>query len=167
MCVCLSVCVHIYTHTHTYVAPRRKANITIHAHKANMMIHARKANTGWRRLIGCLKLQVISRKRATNYRALLRKMTYEYKASYASWPPCIMIHARMYVERVASTKTQIKYVIIQNVSSCRRGLGSRVSCLRFWLRSLYVAIVHDHNTFRHVNGLKISSWRSRLTSLYV
>jgi len=26
---------------------------------------------GWRRLIGCLKLQVIFRKRATNYRALL------------------------------------------------------------------------------------------------
>ena len=33
--------------------------------------------TGWRRLIGCLKLQVIFRKKATNYRALLRKMTYE------------------------------------------------------------------------------------------
>ena len=28
---------------------------------------------GWRRLIGCLKSQVIFRKRATNYRALLRK----------------------------------------------------------------------------------------------
>ena len=32
-------------------------------------------NTGWSRVIGCLKLQVISRKRATSYRALLRKMT--------------------------------------------------------------------------------------------
>ena len=39
-------------------------------------------NTGWRRLIGCLKLQVIFRKRAINYRVLLRKMTYEDKASY-------------------------------------------------------------------------------------
>jgi len=45
-------------------------------------------DTGWRRLIGCLKLQVIFRKRATNYRALLRKMTYEDKASYDSTPPC-------------------------------------------------------------------------------
>jgi len=36
--------------------------------------------TGWRRLLGCLKLQVIFRKRATNYRALLRRMTYEDKA---------------------------------------------------------------------------------------
>jgi len=48
-------------------------------------------STGWRRLIGCLKLQVIFRKRATNYRALLRKMTYEDKASYDSTPPCIHI----------------------------------------------------------------------------
>ena len=31
----------------------------------------------------CLKLQVIFRKRATNYRALLRKMTYEDKAPFS------------------------------------------------------------------------------------
>jgi len=43
--------------------------------------------TGWRRLIGCLKLQVIFRKRATDYRALLRKITYEDKASYDPTPP--------------------------------------------------------------------------------
>jgi len=36
--------------------------------------------TGWRRPTGCLKLQVIFRKRATNYWALLRKMTCEDKA---------------------------------------------------------------------------------------
>ena len=42
----------------------------------------------WQKLIGCLKLQVIFRKRATNYRALLRKMTYEDKASYDFTPPC-------------------------------------------------------------------------------
>jgi len=45
--------------------------------------------TGWRRLIGCLKLQVIFRNRATNYRAVLRKMTHEDKTSYDSTPPCI------------------------------------------------------------------------------
>jgi len=43
----------------------------------------------WPRPIGCLKLQVIIRKRATIYRALLWKMTYEDKASYGSSPPCI------------------------------------------------------------------------------
>jgi len=46
--------------------------------------------TGWRRHIGCLKLQVIFRNRATNHRALLRKMTYKNKASYYSTPPCII-----------------------------------------------------------------------------
>ena len=37
--------------------------------------------TGWRRPIGYLKLQVIFRNRATNFRALLQKMTYKDKAS--------------------------------------------------------------------------------------
>ena len=45
-------------------------------------------NTGWRRLIKCLKLQVIFRKRAINYRALLWKMTCKDKASYRSSLPC-------------------------------------------------------------------------------
>jgi len=40
------------------------------------------------------KLQVIFRKRATIYRALLRKMTYEDKASYDSTPPHTS-HCRM------------------------------------------------------------------------
>jgi len=38
-------------------------------------------HTGWPRLIGCLKLQIIFCKRATDYKALLRKMTYKDKAS--------------------------------------------------------------------------------------
>jgi len=43
--------------------------------------------TGWRKLIGCLKLHVIYRKRASNYMALWRKMSCEDKASYDSTPP--------------------------------------------------------------------------------
>jgi len=43
--------------------------------------------TGWRRLIGSRKLQIIFHKRATKYRSLLRKMTYEDKGSYESSPP--------------------------------------------------------------------------------
>jgi len=43
------------------------------------------------RVIGCLKLQIIYRKRATNYGALLRKMTYRDKASYDSTPPCTIL----------------------------------------------------------------------------
>ena len=46
-------------------------------------------DTGWRRLIGSLKLQIIFHKRATEYRSLLRKMTYKDKRSDESSPPCI------------------------------------------------------------------------------
>jgi len=47
----------------------------------------KKYYTGWRRPIGCLELLVIFRKRATNYRALLRKMTCTDKAFYGSSSP--------------------------------------------------------------------------------
>jgi len=45
--------------------------------------------TGWRRPIGCLKLQVIFRKRANNHRTLLRRITYTDTASYGSSTPCM------------------------------------------------------------------------------
>jgi len=46
---------------------------------------------GWRRCIGCLKLQVSFRKKATNYRTLLWKITSKDKASYGSSPPCTLL----------------------------------------------------------------------------
>jgi len=49
--------------------------------------HKDGTGTGWRRCIACLELQVVFRKRATNYRALLRKMTCKNKACYESLPP--------------------------------------------------------------------------------
>jgi len=45
-------------------------------------------HTGWRRLIGSPKLQIIFHKRATKYKSLLQKMTYKDKGSYESSPPC-------------------------------------------------------------------------------
>ena len=45
--------------------------------------------TGWRRLIGSPKLQIIFHRNATKYRSLLRKMTCKDKGSYESSPPCI------------------------------------------------------------------------------
>ena len=47
--------------------------------------------TGWRRLIGSPKLQIIFHKKATKYRSLLQKMTYKDKGSYESSPPCTLI----------------------------------------------------------------------------
>jgi len=52
------------------------------------MCHA----TGSRRPKRCIQTQVIFRKRATNYRALLRKMTCADKASYGSSQLCTAIH---------------------------------------------------------------------------
>jgi len=44
--------------------------------------------TGWRRLIGSPRLQIIFHKRATKYRSLLQKMTCKDKGFYESSPPC-------------------------------------------------------------------------------
>ena len=64
-----------------------------HLHKWCSVVQRNTTNsslrlTGWRRPIGCLKLQVIFRKRATNHRALFREMTYRDKTSCDSTPPC-------------------------------------------------------------------------------
>jgi len=48
----------------------------------------RSSTTGWQRLIGSPKLQIIFHKRDTQYRSLLRKMPYKDKGSYGSSPPC-------------------------------------------------------------------------------
>ena len=55
-----------------------------------MYLYIRLSNTGWRRLIGCLQLQLIFCKKATEYWALLRKSTYKDKAYYGSLPLCSM-----------------------------------------------------------------------------
>jgi len=46
-------------------------------------------HSGWQQCQGCLKLQVSFCKRATNYRALLRKTTHKDKSSYGSLPLCM------------------------------------------------------------------------------
>ena len=64
--------------------------------------------TGWRRLIGCLKLQVMFRKRATNYRALLQKTTCEDMAPYDPTPPCTSVYTLYtdFVLRLMSCSTK-------------------------------------------------------------
>jgi len=47
--------------------------------------------TGWRRLIGSSKLQIIFHTRATKYRSLFQKMTYKGQGSYESSPPCTRV----------------------------------------------------------------------------
>jgi len=61
------------------------------------------SHTGWRRCIGCLKLQVSFRKRATNYGALLRKTAYKDKTSYGSMPPCSVFSSEVAFENFYHT----------------------------------------------------------------
>ena len=76
VCMCIYTYIYIYSlYTYIYIYSYCKRDLS-----------ALYIDTGWQRLIGCLKLQVIFRKRATNYRALLWEMTYEDKASYDSTP---------------------------------------------------------------------------------
>jgi len=66
------------------VDPRRWTWVMPQTHKCVLHIH-----TGWRRLIGSPKLQIIFHKRATKCRSFLRKITYKDKGSYESSPPCM------------------------------------------------------------------------------
>ena len=59
--------------------------------------------TGRQRPLRCLKLQIIFHKRAINYRALLRKITYKDTASYASSPPYRIICEMRRVTNLWST----------------------------------------------------------------
>ena len=68
--ICVTCLNYMWDTTHSYMhVTHMSAGFMSHIHKR----HVTHPNTGWRRLIGCLQLQVIFRKRATNYRNLLRK----------------------------------------------------------------------------------------------
>ena len=113
MCIYVHVyiyaCMHICTHTddHRYIflylfsSSRRalklkysctdKNRSQIATHPSSFVAIDTHSTIGWRRPIGCLKLQVFFRKRATNYGALLQKTIHKDKASHDSTPPCMKI----------------------------------------------------------------------------
>jgi len=77
----------------------------------------REPTTGWPRLIGCLKLQVIFRKRATKYRALLLKMTYKDKASDDCHP---VLHIRLKIELHIHVRLKTNYAYkLEENNICR------------------------------------------------
>jgi len=76
-----------HTHTHTHTPAAKCSNQVPLSTLINRFTH----DTGWQRLIGSPKSQIIFHKRATKYRALLRKMTYKDKGSYESSPPCTLL----------------------------------------------------------------------------
>jgi len=64
--------------------------------------------TGWRRPIGCLKLQVIFCKRSTNYTALLRRIPYEDKAPHD--PTYGIVYSRMYMRGCENVYSRTLYI---------------------------------------------------------
>jgi len=108
MCICMYIntyiCIHIYIYKyiyiHTYMYIYTCVYLYVYMYLCIYMyvyIYIYEFLTGWRRPIGCLKLQVIFRKRATNYRTFLRKMTHKDKASYGSSAPCTLHHILTYI----------------------------------------------------------------------
>ena len=86
---CIYAYIYTYTYTHTSMYIYAFAHTYMYTtSNPKFRVKRRSPNTGRRRPIGCLKLQVIFRKGATDYRALLRKMTYKDKASYDFEAPC-------------------------------------------------------------------------------
>jgi len=75
----ISNCAHTHAPARTHYTPTHPRTPTCaHAHTSmHAYAHPHTRNTEWPRPVGSLKLQVIFRKRATTYRALLRKMTYK------------------------------------------------------------------------------------------
>jgi len=87
------VCACFYKHTswlfvcmHTYVCAQMRGFLFCTSMRVSYMYVYH--TTGWQRLMGSPKLQIIFQKRAIKYRSLLRKMTYKDKGSYESSPPC-------------------------------------------------------------------------------
>ena len=76
---------HMYTCAHTI--PTHQTHMYTCVHTIHTCIHVSTRATGWRRVIGCPKLQIIFHKRATKYKSLLPKTTYKDKGSYESSPP--------------------------------------------------------------------------------
>jgi len=122
-------------------ASKEPSNLAIHPIKK--ALHSIKralyslGSTGWRRLIGCLEMQVIFRKKANNYRALLRKMTYEDKTPYASTPPCINRALYFYQKSLCSVKRAL-YSVKRAVRPIKRALQSIQKNLYFINRVLYL-----------------------------
>jgi len=106
--------------------------------------------TGWRRPIGCHKLQVIFRKRAINYRALLQKMTCKNNASYGSSPPCIHIHSceyeYLYMYILVYTNMYTRKYIWMDMRTCMF-VCSYVDTHHIWSTCEYMyiySLVHMH-----------------------
>jgi len=75
------------------------------ANKMSLLQSSTRTRTGWRRLIGSPKLQIIFHKRATKHSSFLWKMTYKDKGSYESSPPCMWHRTATHCQKLEHTAT--------------------------------------------------------------
>ena len=108
--------------------------------------------TGWRRLIGSPKLQIIFHKRATKYRSLLRKMTYKDNRSYESSPPCIYayLYLCIYVFIFSFVYLRIYFFIYCTPGSM---WGRCSSCVFLYWSIIYV---HFHSLFVFIDSFIVN-----------
>jgi len=111
MCICICICICVYICESNILALQSY-------YIRSWVIIIIKLSTGWRRLIGCLKLQVIFRKKATNYRALLRKITYKDEASYDATPPCIELTFENFYQLKHRKKSKKKLLQVKFSTAC-------------------------------------------------
>ena len=114
----------------------------------------------WRRLVGCLELQVIFRKRANDYRALLRKMARKDKASYEFSPLCALCLEREWSEDC------VKVVSFTN------GNSTYIYGERFFVTNendslLYMKIVWKWLSVTNDNSNHADMWRAKRTCGFI
>jgi len=102
-------------------------------------------DTKWRRCIGCLKLQVSFCKRATNYRALLRKITCKDKASYESSLLCMSHDSYTYVSSacMCTTAVCVRVFVRVCVCVCHDMFWHFLRVCVSWLIVTFVCVCHD------------------------
>jgi len=129
-------------------------------------------DTGWRRCIGCLKLRVSFRRRATNNRALLQKLTYEDKAFYGFSPLCVCAHplwprCRHWHRRwpkkgqrhkyIYAHVTNIEYVPLSQITYISGAYHTRVNYIYWWYvphtNNFFILLLHTtHEYSTYISG---------------
>ena len=111
-------------------------------------------DTGWRRLIGSPKLQIIFHKRATKYRALLRKMTYKNKGSYESSPPCNYIYV-IFIHCTIHTYTTYIHVTLTyctcDIHTVYIYIGLVCVCVRVFIHHTYIHVTPIYMCYSYTN----------------
>ena len=139
---------HTATHCNTLQHTARHCKTLQHtATHCNCPVSASNATTGVQRCLGCLELQVSFRTRATNYRALLRKETYQDKASYASLPPCFKCPQLMQLSIVCNNQLSTPTEMTRPICSKPTDLNFGVfRCYSAILPTAFMCMWHHGNT---------------------